>query len=104
MYAVIKTGGKQFKVEIGDKIYVEKLKAEDNTMVSFDVLAYANEDENDVRIGTPLVEGVTVEGRVVRQAKGRKIVVFMFKSKKDVRKKRGHRQPYTQVEITGIKA
>ena len=100
MYAVIQTGGKQHRVEVGDVVYVEKLDLEDGTFSSFEVLAYGNDD--DIRIGAPVLEDIKVEGRIVRQVKGRKTVVFMYKRKKDVRKKRGHRQPYTQVEITSI--
>ncbi len=100
MYAVIKTGGKQYKVEIGDSLYVEKLSLEDGSDVEFDTVLFANED--DIRVGTPIVEGVKVAGKVVRQAKGRKITIFKIKSKKNYRRKQGHRQPYTQVEITAI--
>ncbi len=102
MYAVIKTGGKQYRVQVGDSIYVEKLALEDGATVEFDTVLLANDDE--IRIGTPVVEGVKVVGKVTRQAKGKKIYVFKFKSKKNFRKKQGHRQPYTQVEITAINA
>jgi large subunit ribosomal protein L21 len=101
MYAIIKTGGKQYKVQVGDNIYVEKLAAEDGATVTFDTVLYSDEEE-DVRVGAPVLEDVKVEGKILRQAKGRKIIVFKFKSKKNYRRKQGHRQPYTQVEITAI--
>ena len=101
MYAIIKTGGKQYRVQVGDSIYVEKLNLEDGAAVAFDTVLFSDEG-SDVRVGTPVLGDVKVEGKVVRQAKGKKIVVFKFKSKKNYRKKQGHRQPYTQVEITAI--
>lgn len=101
MYAIIKTGGKQYKVQVGDSIYVEKLALDDGAAVVFDTVLYSDE-ESDVRIGAPVLGDVKVEGKVVRQTKGKKITVFKFKSKKNYRKKQGHRQPYTQVEITAI--
>lgn len=100
MFAVIKTGGKQYRVSVGDSIYVEKLPQGSTETVVFDALMVGDGDA--VRVGAPLVEGVRVEGRVMRHVKGRKLVVFSYKSKKNVRKKRGHRQPYTHVEITAI--
>lgn len=100
MYAVILTGGKQYKVQIGDSLYVEKLNLEDGAAVEFDTVLFANDD--DIRVGAPVVEGVKVAGKVVRQAKGKKITIFKIKSKKNYRRKQGHRQPYTQVEITAI--
>lgn len=101
MYAVIKTGGKQYRVQIGDSIYVEKLDLEDGAAVSFDTVLFSDE-QSDVRVGTPVLADVKVEGKVIRQAKGKKVVVYKFKSKKNYRRKQGHRQPYTQVEITAI--
>ncbi len=100
MYAVIKAGGTQFKVAVGDTIYVDKLQAADNASVEFDALLVADGDK--ITVGSPLVEGVKVTGKVVRQVKGKKIIVFRYKAKKNVRVKNGHRQPYTQVEITAI--
>jgi large subunit ribosomal protein L21 len=101
MFAVIKTGGKQFRVTVGDTIYVEKLPVENGGVVTFDALMVGEND--NIRVGTPVVEGAAVEGRVVRQVKGQKIVIFKYKPKKNIRKKQGHRQPYTQVEITAIR-
>ena len=100
MYAIIATGGKQYRVSEGDKIYIEKIDAEVGSTVSFDVLLV--EDNGDVKVGTPVVEGVKVEGKVVGQVRGDKIIVFKYKSKKNYRRKQGHRQPYTKVEITKI--
>ena len=100
MYAIIATGGKQYRVSEGDVIYIEKIDAQVDSTVSFDVLLVSN--DGDVRIGTPIVEGAKVEGKVVGQVRGEKIVVFKYKSKKNYRRKQGHRQPYTKVEITKI--
>ena len=100
MYAIIATGGKQYRVSEGDVIYIEKIDAQVDSTVSFDVLLMGN--GGDVKIGTPVVEGVKVEGKVVGQIRGEKIVVYKYKSKKNYRRKQGHRQPYTKVEITKI--
>ena len=100
MYAFIATGGKQYRVSEGDVIYIEKIDAQVDSTVSFDVLLMGN--DGDVKIGTPVVEGVKVEGKVVGQIRGEKIVVYKYKSKKNYRRKQGHRQPYTKVEITKI--
>ena len=100
MYAIIATGGKQYRVSEGDVIYIEKIDAQVDSTVSFDVLLVGN--DGDVKIGTPVVEGVKVEGKVVGHIRGEKIVVYKYKSKKNYRRKQGHRQPYTKVEITKI--
>ena len=100
MYAIIATGGKQYRGSEGDVIYIEKIDAQVDSTVSFDVLLMGN--DGDVKIGTPVVEGVKVEGKVVGQIRGEKIVVYKYKSKKNYRRKQGHRQPYTKVEITKI--
>ena len=100
MYAIIATGGKQYRVSEGDKIYIEKIDAEVGSTVSFDVLFVEN--NGDVKVGTPVVEGVKVEGKVEAQTRGEKIIVFKYKAKKNYRRKQGHRQPYTKVEITKI--
>lgn len=100
MYAIIATGGKQYRVSEGDVIYIEKIDADVDSTVSFDVLLVGS--EGDVKVGTPVVEGVKAEGKVVGQIRGEKIVVFKYKSKKNYRRKQGHRQPYTKVEITKI--
>lgn len=100
MYAIIQTGGKQYKVEKGNKIKVEKLDAEIGSEVSFDALLTAA--GKTVRVGKPTVKGVSVKAKVVEHNKEKKVVVFHYKPKKDYRKKQGHRQPYTLLEITGI--
>ena len=100
MYAIIATAGKQYRVSEGAVIYIEKIDAAVDSTVSFDVLLVGN--EGDVKVGTPVVEGVKVEGKVVGQIRGEKIIVFKYKSKKNYRRKQGHRQPYTKVEITKI--
>ena len=100
MYAVIQTGGKQYRVQEGDFIYVEKLNNEVEETVAFDTLMVVDGDK--VVVGEPLVNGAVVEGKVVAHGKGKKIIVFRYKAKKNVRKKNGHRQPFTKVEITRI--
>ena len=101
MYAVIATGGKQYRVEKGDFIYVEKLEGEDGAECKFDALLIKKDDE-PVRIGTPIVEGASVTAKIAGQVKGKKIIVYKYKSKKNERKKQGHRQPYTKLEIVAI--
>jgi large subunit ribosomal protein L21 len=100
MYAVIKTGGKQYRVQKDDVIYVEKLDAKEGDAVNFEVLMLGKDD--GVVIGTPVVEGAKVEGEVLGQVKSAKVVVYKYKSKKNSRRKQGHRQPYTKVKITEI--
>lgn len=100
MYAIIVTGGKQYKVEQGDEILVEKLEAEVGETVNFDVLMMADGDA--VKVGKPYVEGVCAKAEVVEHGKGRKVIVFKYKPKKNIRKKQGHRQPYTKVKVLSI--
>ena len=102
MYAVIVSGGKQYRVSQGDVIYVEKLDQEVDSKVSFDVLMLGSDE--GVEVGTPILAGAKVEGKVLAQVKSRKIVVYKYKAKKNERKKQGHRQPYTKIEITAINA
>ena len=101
MYAVIQTGGKQYRVQQGDVIYVEKIDAQADETVTFEKVLLVGEGES-VKVGTPAVKGAKVEGKVLAQVKGQKIVVYKYKAKKNERKKQGHRQPYTKVEITAI--
>lgn len=101
MYAIIETGGKQYRVENGDKIAVEKLGVEDGAKVVFDKVLVVG-DGADIKVGAPYVDGVTVEGNAIETGKGKKVIIFKYKAKKDYRKKQGHRQPYTLVEITSI--
>ena len=103
MYAVIKTGGKQYRVQQGDVIFVEKLNAQADEAVTFDEVLLVGEADQS-KVGTPVVEGAKVEGKVLAQVKGKKIVVYKYKAKKNERRKQGHRQPYTKVEITAINA
>ena len=98
MKAIIVTGGKQYNVNEGDELYVEKLNAEPGNKVVFDQVLYYNGE-----IGIPYIEGAKVEAEVIKHGKQKKIVVFKYKPKKKYRKKQGHRQPYTKVKITAIK-
>ena len=102
MYAMIEACGKQYKVVEGDVVFFEKLDTAEGKKVNFDKVILVS-DENGVQVGNPYVKGVKVEGKVVSHGKGKKIVVFKMKAKKNERKKQGHRQPYTKVEITAIK-
>ena len=100
MKAIIVTGGKQYTVSEGDVLYIEKLNAEAEATVNFPVLAVL--DGENTKIGAPVVEGASVEAKVVKNGKAKKITVFRYKAKKGEKKKMGHRQPYTKVEITKI--
>ncbi|HRX09289.1 MAG TPA: 50S ribosomal protein L21 [Candidatus Limiplasma sp.] len=100
MYAVIETGGKQYRVSEGDIIYVEKLEQEPESIVNFDVLMVG--EGKTLKIGKPTVKDATVEGKVLGQVKGEKLIVYKYKSKKNYHRKAGHRQNYTKVEIIGI--
>ena len=103
MYAVLATGGKQYRVQEGDVIYVEKLDAEvDSTVELNEVLAVGTEE--GIKVGTPVVEGAKVVAKVAAQGKAKKVIVFKYKSKKDYRRKNGHRQPYTKLVIEKIEA
>lgn len=103
MYAVIVTGGKQYKVAEGDVLFIEKLEVEEGAAVTFDQVLMTGDGEN-VKVGTPVVDGATVEAKVVKNGKAKKIYVYKMKRKKNYRRKKGHRQPYTKVEITKINA
>ncbi len=102
MFAVIETGGKQYKVQKDDVIFVEKLAAEKDSTVEFKVLALDSDD--GLKLGTPYVDGVTVTGKVLKNGKGPKITVLTYKAKKNEKRKMGHRQPYTQIQIASINA
>ena len=102
MYALIEACGKQYKVEEKDVVFFEKLDAEEGKKVTFDKVILVS-DNGKVQVGNPYVKGVKVEGKVVAHGKGKKIIVFKMKAKKNERKKQGHRQPYTKVEITSVK-
>ena len=101
MKAVIVTGGKQYTVAEGDVLYIEKLNAEAESTVKFDEVLAVLDGEN-TKIGAPVVDGAVVEAKVVKNGKGKKITVLKYKAKKNEKKKMGHRQPYTKVEITKI--
>ena len=103
MYAVIESCGKQYKVSEGDVVFFEKLDAQEGKKVTFDKVVLVS-DEGKVQVGAPYVKGLKVEGKVVSHGKGKKIIVFKMKAKKNYRRKQGHRQPYTKVEITSIKS
>ena len=103
MHAIIVTGGKQYKVAEGDVLYIEKLPVEVGETVKFDeVLAVI--DGDNATFGTPVVKGASVEAKVAKNGKGKKIIVFKYKPKKNYKRKQGHRQPYTKIEITKVKA
>ena len=102
MYAVIESCGKQYKVAEGDVVFFEKLDAEEGKKVTFDKVVLVSED-GKVQVGNPYVKGIKVEGKVVSHGKGKKILVYKYKAKKNYRRTQGHRQPYTKVEITKIK-
>ncbi len=101
MYAVIETGGKQYKVAEGDVIFIEKLEAAEGDAVTFDKVLVVADGEN-VTVGAPAVEGATVTAKVEKQGKAKKIYVFKMKRKKNYRRKKGHRQPFTKVVIEKI--
>ena len=101
-YAIIKTGGKQVKVEVGQAIYVEKINAEAGSEVTFNEVVLVGGDKTGV--GTPVVEGATVVGTIEKQGKQKKVVTFKYKPKKGSHRKQGHRQPYTKVVINAINA
>lgn len=102
MYAIIEACGRQYKVQEGEIVYFEKLNEEEGKKVSFDKIILVS-NEGKVQIGNPYVTGAKVEGKVVSNGKGKKILVFKYKPKKNQRKTQGHRQSYTKVEITSIK-
>ena len=102
MYAIIETGGKQYRVENGDVIYVEKLDIEAGEEVTFDkVVAVSN---RTLKVGKPYVKDAFVKGTVLKNGKGKKVTVFTYKPKKSSSRKMGHRQPYTKIEVASINA
>ena len=103
MYAVLTTGGKQYRVQEGDVLFVEKLNAEVDSNVELTEVLAVNKDGKLV-VGAPVVEGAKVVAKVLKQGKAKKVVVFKYKPKKDSRKKNGHRQPYTKLQIERIEA
>ena len=101
MYAIIESCGKQYKVAEGDVVFFEKLDAEEGKKVTFDKVILVSEEEK-VQVGNPYVKGIKVEGKVVSHGKAKKIIVFKMKAKKNYRRKQGHRQPYTKIQIEKI--
>ena len=101
MYAILKTGGKQYKVSEGDVIYVEKLGVEDGATVSFDEVLVVGEGDS-ITVGAPYVSGAVVTGTVEKTGKGKKLNIITYRPKKGSMVRKGHRQPYTKVEITAI--
>lgn len=103
MYAIIVTGGKQYRVQEGDILFVERLSADvDSTVELTEVLALSKDGK--LTVGSPVVEGAKVTAKVLKHGKAKKVIVFKFKRKKDYRRKQGHRQPYTQIQIEKIEA
>ncbi|MGD8188829.1 50S ribosomal protein L21 [Brevibacillus ginsengisoli] len=103
MYAIIETGGKQYKVEEGQVLFIEKLTASEGEVVTFDKVLFVNKD-GKIAAGTPSVAGATVTGKVEKHGKGEKVIVYKYKAKKNYRRKQGHRQPFTKVVIEKINA
>lgn len=103
MYAIIEACGKQYKVEAGDVVFVEKLGSEEGTEITFDKVVTVSND-GSVKIGTPYVAGATVTAKVLKNGKSKKVTVFTYRPKKDSKRKMGHRQPYTKVQIESINA
>ena len=102
MYAIIESCGRQYKVAEGDVVFFEKLDTEEGKKITFDNVVLVSDDKK-VEVGAPYVKGAKVEGKVVSHGKGKKILVYKYKAKKNYRRTQGHRQPYTKVEITKIK-
>ena len=101
MFAIIETGGKQYKVNEGDVIFVEKLEVAEGDKITFDRVLVVS-DESGIKVGAPVVEGATVTANVVKNGKGKKLYVMTYKPKKNEKRKMGHRQPYTKVQIEKI--
>ena len=103
MYAIIETGGKQYKVQAGDTVYVELLKAEAEDEITIDTVVALGADDG-IKVGAPYVDGASVTAKVVKNGKAKKITVMTYKPKKNEKRKLGHRQPYTKLEITAVNA
>ena len=104
MYAVLQTGGKQYKVSEGDVIFIEKLDAEVDSTIELKSLLAVSKEDGTLIVGSPIIEGASLSAKVLGQGKAKKVVVFKYKSKKDYRRKQGHRQPYTKLQIEKINA
>lgn len=103
MYAIFETGGKQYKVEAGDELYVEKLDIDEETVVAFETVV-AIHDDKELLLGSPYVKDAAVEARVVKNGKAKKLTVFTYRPKKGSKRKMGHRQPYTKLQVEAIRA
>ena len=103
MYEIIETGGKQYKVEAGDVLFIEKLDVEADSEVTFDKVIAVGADDG-IKVGAPYVDGATVSAKAIKNGKGKNIVVMTYKPKKNAKRKMGHIQPYTKVEISSINA
>ncbi|HBF4427094.1 TPA: 50S ribosomal protein L21 [Clostridioides difficile] len=103
MYAIVKTGGKQYKVSEGDVLFVEKLEANTGDVVTLNEILACSKD-GELKLGSPVVEGASVQAKVVEQGKAKKVIVFKYKAKKDYRRKQGHRQSYTKIVVEKINA
>ncbi|MBN2260337.1 MAG: 50S ribosomal protein L21 [Clostridiales bacterium] len=101
MYAIIETGGKQYRVQEGDVLFIEKLEVLEGETVGFDKVLVVSNDEG-LQVGKPYVENAAVDATVLAQGKAKKVIIFKYKAKKDYRKKQGHRQPFTKVKIDKI--
>lgn len=104
MYAIIETGGKQYRVQEGETLYIEKLLAEPDEMVTIDRVLAVGRDNGELTVGQPVVSGAKVQLKVVRHGRGKKIIVFKYKAKKNYRRKKGHRQAFTAVLVEKIEA
>ena len=104
MYAIVKTGGKQYKVAEGDVLFVEKLDAQAGDVVTLNEVLACTNAEGELVVGAPVVEGASVTAKVVEQGKAKKVIVYKYKRKSGYHKKQGHRQPFTQVKIEKINA
>jgi len=101
MYAIIETGGKQYRVQEGDVFFIEKLNAAEGESITFDKILAVSDDKS-LNVGKPYVENAKVDATVLAQGKAKKVIIFKYKAKKDYRKKQGHRQPFTKVKIEKI--
>lgn len=102
MFSVIETGGKQYKVAVGEKIKVEKLEGNEGDAIVFDKVLLVAKSDSDIHVGTPYVKGAKVSGEILKQGRAEKVIVFKYRPKKREKKKKGHRQSFTEITIKGI--